>query len=457
MSERLIASLMKQTRLLSQTGASSSDAALVERFVSSRDEAAFTTLVHRHGPMVWAVCRNALPNEVDAEDAFQATFLALVRHAKGIRRGGAIAAWLHGTAVRVCKMQRRGNHRRVLRETLAAREEAIPQATRAWSDELTLAHDAIRTLPCREHEVFVLCVLEGVSQQEAARRLGLKVNSVSGLVARASKRLRSQLASSGAISLGALAVASSCPAAVPGHLSTLTCRLASPLTVPSSYLLVLSASVMESTMRKTIMIALMATTLGLGITAGSWFLGNSDAQEAFRASGQQYPLASYNHSSTASQPWEYKVLLSNANSSVEVKLNELGAAGWEICSTSPVTGTNQVMFVLKRQRNTTSTTFTSGQLSDSRPDKSTTSSTINVEYYGLKTPLPDTQVFLKRTNAEDVAQVLRDVYRGQQVEVNVEREQNSINISGTPDQIKSIKRLIESLDRLNIGKRTKNE
>ena len=63
-----------------------SDAELLDRFVNSRDEAAFSALVARHGSMVFGVCRRLLHQTQDAEDAFQATFLILVRKAAAIRK-----------------------------------------------------------------------------------------------------------------------------------------------------------------------------------------------------------------------------------------------------------------------------------------------------------------------------------------------------------------------------------
>jgi len=74
------------------------DAELLRRFVVGRDPAAFELLVWRHGPMVHAVCRRAAGR--DADDAFQATFLALVRHARSVRRGESLAGWLHRVARR---------------------------------------------------------------------------------------------------------------------------------------------------------------------------------------------------------------------------------------------------------------------------------------------------------------------------------------------------------------------
>src|SRR5262249_18417895 len=74
------------------------DGELLEQFIGRRDEAAFEALLRRHGPMVWGVCRRLLPDEADAEDAFQATFLVLVKKAAGIRPRGMVGNWLYGVA-----------------------------------------------------------------------------------------------------------------------------------------------------------------------------------------------------------------------------------------------------------------------------------------------------------------------------------------------------------------------
>src|SRR4051794_37894127 len=92
------------------------DAALLERFVRHRDEAAFAALVARHGPMVLRVCRRAAGDPHAADDAFQATFLVLARRATAVRRPESLAAWLHGVAHRVALKARAAFARRALRE-----------------------------------------------------------------------------------------------------------------------------------------------------------------------------------------------------------------------------------------------------------------------------------------------------------------------------------------------------
>src|SRR5215211_725443 len=87
------------------------DADLLRRFLAAREEPAFAAIVRRHGPLVWGVCRHLL-QEADAEDAFQATFLALVRGAAKIARPNALGAWLHRVAGRVCRNSLRARSRR---------------------------------------------------------------------------------------------------------------------------------------------------------------------------------------------------------------------------------------------------------------------------------------------------------------------------------------------------------
>jgi RNA polymerase sigma-70 factor (ECF subfamily) len=82
------------------------DRDLLARFTAARDEAAFAALLGRHGRLVWAVCRGVLANDADAEDAFQATFVALLRGAAKVGRTSSLAAWLHTTATRIARKAR---------------------------------------------------------------------------------------------------------------------------------------------------------------------------------------------------------------------------------------------------------------------------------------------------------------------------------------------------------------
>src|SRR5580704_16176775 len=118
-----------------QTYRGLSDRELLERFASARDEAAFTVLIERHGPMVLGVCRRALPNFHDAEDACQATFLVLARKAGSVRKKTSLSSWLHGVAFRVAVKLKRDHARRTSRERgVAAPAPRDPASEVSWRE-----------------------------------------------------------------------------------------------------------------------------------------------------------------------------------------------------------------------------------------------------------------------------------------------------------------------------------
>ena len=173
------------------------DQQLLERFTASddRDELLFDALIERHGPMVLRVCCRLLDDTNDAEDAFQATFLVLLRQARSIRHKGSLAAWLHGVALRVASRaradsaRRRRIERQVIRQTAERNGEPDRQDLRAMID-LELAR-----LPEKYREPIVLCYLEELTHEGAAERLGWPVGTVRGRLARARDLLRSRLTS----------------------------------------------------------------------------------------------------------------------------------------------------------------------------------------------------------------------------------------------------------------------
>jgi RNA polymerase sigma factor (sigma-70 family) len=179
------------------------DAQLLERFITGRDEgASFEALLARHGPMVLGVCRAVLRDPHAAEDAFQATFLVLVRRARAVRVDDSLGRWLYGVAIRVARHAQGDAARRRLRE--ASPEAALPDLThdRAVGDaerqEAGAAlHAELERLPRPQREAVVLCHLEGLTHEEAARRLRLPVGTVRSRLARARDRLRERLSRRG--------------------------------------------------------------------------------------------------------------------------------------------------------------------------------------------------------------------------------------------------------------------
>jgi RNA polymerase sigma factor (sigma-70 family) len=171
------------------------DRDLLARFAEARDEAAFAALLDRHGRLVWGVCRSLLAGDADAEDAFQATFVALFQGAAKIRQARSLAPWLHGTATRIARKARLAAARRRLREHRAAKAEVAPATVsdQAWEALDLAVHDEITRLPPALRVAFVLCVLEGHRHQDAAAQLGVPIGTVSARVSRARKTLMDRL------------------------------------------------------------------------------------------------------------------------------------------------------------------------------------------------------------------------------------------------------------------------
>jgi RNA polymerase sigma factor (sigma-70 family) len=184
------------------------DAELLHAWLSRRDDAAFAALVRRHGPMVLNVCRRTLHHRQDAEDAFQATFLALARKAASVRERAALAAWLHGTAYRMALSVKRAAARRRAHEGRSrASRPAGPVAELAWREVQTLLEEEVQRLPQKCRTVFVLCCLEGKGRTEVARLLGLREGTISSRLDQARTRLRQRLARRGVTLSGVLTAA----------------------------------------------------------------------------------------------------------------------------------------------------------------------------------------------------------------------------------------------------------
>jgi RNA polymerase sigma factor (sigma-70 family) len=195
-----------------------SDQELLARFAAQRDEAAFTALVRRHGPMVLSVCRRALGNWDDAEDAFQATFLVLAAKAASEPWQESVAGWLHGVACRVARKARDAAARRRLREDCAPVRPAADLLAEINGRELRAVLDEeLHRLPEKYRAPLVLCYLEGATRDEAARQLGWPLGTLKSRVERGRELLRRRLQRRGlalAVALSASALAAdSAPAA----------------------------------------------------------------------------------------------------------------------------------------------------------------------------------------------------------------------------------------------------
>ena len=199
------------------TAAALGSDSLLRRFAATGDEAAFAGIVARHGPMVFAVCRRALRDPHDVEDAFQATFLVFVRRAGSIRDGEGVGPWLHGVARRVATRARATAARRRARERSDIDVEHAAPGVDPDREELTAVVDEeIGRLPERYRRAIVLCDLEGCTQPEAAGRLGWSEGSLRGRLTRGRAMLRSRLRRRGLVApagaIGGLAASESASA-----------------------------------------------------------------------------------------------------------------------------------------------------------------------------------------------------------------------------------------------------
>ncbi len=167
---------------------------LLERYLERRDEIAFEALVARHGPMVLGVCRRMLAGQAEVEDAFQATFLVLVRRARQLGPADALGPWLYGVAARVSLRARSAaaRHRRLA--------TAVGQASPAIFEPMSIDRELseildqeLTRLPAKYRSPLVLCYLEGQTHEEAAQRLQWPLGTVKGRLARARDLLRSRL------------------------------------------------------------------------------------------------------------------------------------------------------------------------------------------------------------------------------------------------------------------------
>src|SRR5581483_371715 len=122
-----------------------SDAQLIEDYRSRNDQAAFAALVRRHGPMVLAVCRRVLHNPQDAEDAFQATFLVLVKKVGSIGRPEQLGNWLYGVAYRTAlKARGLATRQRITGRELADLAQAEPIAEIVWQEIRVLLDEGLQ-------------------------------------------------------------------------------------------------------------------------------------------------------------------------------------------------------------------------------------------------------------------------------------------------------------------------
>ncbi len=261
----------------SATGLTDRD--LLDRFLARRDEgaeAAFAALVARHGPLVWSVCRSISADAHAAEDAFQATFLILVRKAASIRRPETLGPWLYGVARRVAMRAKVAARRQRQQVERSAEMKATSQPDLTPLEEVEALHEEIGRLPEKYRSAVVLCHLEGCTHAEAAGVLKCPTGTVSVRVSRARDLLRVRLARRGVAFSTALAgaalVSQSATAAMPVGLAETTIKAAMQVAAGKTMTAgAVSAAVAQLTegVLRTMTLTKIAIAAGLVLTAGS--------------------------------------------------------------------------------------------------------------------------------------------------------------------------------------------
>lgn len=171
-----------------------SDGELLREFARSGSEAAFEELVRRHGSLVLGVCQRMLSNHHDAEDAFQATWIVLAKKARSVHKPEQLSHWLYGVArhaaLNVRKMRKRRNNRE---HALGESTDVADPRTTSWNETRPMLDDEVARLPEKYRLPVLLCCLQGLSHQEAARQLAWPIGTVAGRLSRGKELLRKRL------------------------------------------------------------------------------------------------------------------------------------------------------------------------------------------------------------------------------------------------------------------------
>jgi polysaccharide biosynthesis/export protein len=282
-----------------------SDRQLLQRFAGeqgSSAEAAFEALVLRHGPMVMRVCRNALAHEqAEIHDAFQATFLVLVRKCRSIRRLDSVGSWLFGVATRVARRARVDAARRRSAELQGGLRIAATADHGNDSNDIQdlgpLLQAEVERLPDRLRAVVILCYWEGLTHEQAAARLGCPLGTVRSRVARARGLLHRRLSRRGLEPVaGVMLAAFDSPAflktsalEIPGSLVSSTVEIAKHVAARASIAQVTSPSIASlvqnviGSMFMTKVKMIVACLLLIGAGAYGLALAAPQAQRARRA------------------------------------------------------------------------------------------------------------------------------------------------------------------------------
>ncbi len=289
------ASYQLRRAVLMRDGAGLSDEQLLECFITRRDEAAFESLVRRHGPMVLGVASRVAGNAADAEDAFQATFLVLVRKAASLQTPGLLGNFLYGVAYRTAlKAKAAAARRRRKERQVEAMPQPVVEPEADWQEIRPVLDRELNRLPDKYRVPVILCDLEGRTRREAAEQLALPEGTLSGRLTTARRLLAKRLTRHGlTLSGGAVAVVLSrnaASAAVPGPLVLATVSAATQVAIGqtgaggviSTEVAALTEGVMKTMLLTRFYFAVGALVMAIVVAGGGWLTHQALAEKPAR-------------------------------------------------------------------------------------------------------------------------------------------------------------------------------
>lgn len=280
------ASVLRHLRVLFAAGTTTglTDSELLERFTAKRAESAeaalaaetaFSTLMDRHGAMVWGVCRRVLGETHEAEDAFQATFLVLVRKAQSVRVDESVGCWLYGVAHRVALRARSEALRRESHPVrISAGASDDPASAMERKEICNALGEELDRLPVKYRCPIELCYLQGLTYDQAARQLNWPVTTVKGRLVRGRLKLRERLARRGlspVAMVGFKTLSRQVRQAVPPQLAHSTVRAVTsrvPVLFPGA-VTALTQGVLTMMMWEKLKLIAAGSFVAVGLTAGA--------------------------------------------------------------------------------------------------------------------------------------------------------------------------------------------
>jgi RNA polymerase sigma factor (sigma-70 family) len=252
--------------------------ALLEQYLANPQEALLSELIQRLAPMVYGVCQRQLGSGADADDAFQACFLVVVRRLKDLATKNNLAGWVHGIAFRVARKARQTRYQHTHRLHVLATMPKSNNSTDADKDLKEIIDSEIARLPAPYREAVALCELQEKTLDEAAKELGWPVGTVAGRLSRARAMLKTRLAKHGFTAIAVAAFLQTAVSASPSEAlleRTLQSALLQSQNLATGALVTPHVASLARGVEASIFsskVILLSVIMSIGLLAGGWFL-----------------------------------------------------------------------------------------------------------------------------------------------------------------------------------------